>query len=402
MSIWSRLWGRKAGTILSSLPDILRYPDARSGVAVSPSTAIEVATVLACVRAIAEGVSQVPIRFYQGGQDGRRVPVWGHPLARVLNRRPNAWQTGFEFREMMAFHAVLTGNAFAYISRVGNRVDELIPVEPGRVTVERQADMTLRYWVRWEDGRSTILAASDVWHLRGPSWNGWNGLSAVRLAREAIGLALATELSHADLHRNGVQVSGLYSVSEKLSPEQFIKLRDWVVANSSGVNSGKPLILDQGATFTPTAMKGVDAQHIETRKHQIEEICRAFRVLPIMVGHSDKTATYASAEQMFLAHVVHTITPWATRIEESAEANLLAPGEEIEIEHDLKNLMRGAAKDRAEYFAKALGAGGSPAWMTPNEVRAEEGQDWIEGGDELPKPAAMTAPAAPGGANANA
>jgi HK97 family phage portal protein len=147
-------------------------------------------------------------------------------------------------------------------------------------------------------------------------------------------------------------------------------------------------------------MTGVDSQHLETRKHQIEEICRHMRVIPLMVQHSDKTATYASAEQMFIAHVVHTIAPWATRFEQSAEANLLAPGEDVDIRFNLKSLMRGAAKDRAEYYAKALGSGGSPAWMTQNEVREDDGLDAIEGADALPQPANMTTPASVESSNA--
>jgi HK97 family phage portal protein len=174
------------------------------------------------------------------------------------------------------------------------------------------------------------------------------------------------------------------------------RLRAWISQHLAGSdNAGKPLILDRAAKYIQTAMSGVDAQHIETRKHQIEEICRHFRVIPIMVGYSDKTSTYASAEQMFIAHVVHTITPWATRFEQSAEAALL--NDDLDIKLDLKGLMRGAAKDRAEYYAKALGSGGSPAWMTPNEVREDDGLDAIEGGDELPKLPTPASQPIPGG-----
>ena len=139
-------------------------------------------------------------------------------------------------------------------------------------------------------------------------------------------------------------------------------------------------------------MTGVDAQHVETRRFQVAEVCRHFRISPMMVGASE-TPTYASAEQMFIAHVVHCLTPWAERIEQSAAINLFDPDERMELRHDFNGLMRGAAKDRGEFYSKSLGSGGSPAWNTPNEIRAIEGDDPVEGGDELPRPANAAAAA---------
>ena len=139
--------------------------------------------------------------------------------------------------------------------------------------------------------------------------------------------------------------------------------------------AGKPMILDNGAKFENTQMSGVDAQHLETRRFQVEEICRAMRVMPIMIGQADKTATYASAEQMFLAHVVHTMMPWYERLEQSADVNLLSDEDRrqgLYTKFNPNALMRGAAKDRGEFYAKALGAGGTPAWMTQDEVRGFE------------------------------
>jgi HK97 family phage portal protein len=293
----------------------------------------------------------------------------------------------------MLMHAVLCGNAFVFINRVRGRPAELIPLEPGRVSVERQRDMTLSYRATFEDGTSVLLGSRDIWHLRGPSWNSWMGLEAIKYAREAIGLAIVTEEAHSRLHAQGVRPSGTYTVDGTLTTDQHRNLTKWIEQHYAGAaNGGRPLVLDRNAKWTPLSMTGVDAQHLETRKHQVEEICRAMRVIPLMVGYADKTATYASAEQMFISHVVHTITPWATRFEQSAEVALLDPEEDVDIRLDLKGLMRGAAKDRAEYFAKALGAGGSPAWMTQNEVRGEDGLDWLEGGDELPRPTTSAQP----------
>lgn len=405
MSFWSRLLGRREAKSITSSLDLWREVygsrTVRSGVTVNWSTALDVATVLACCKVIAEGCAQVPWRLHQDTEDGQKRVAKERPLHNVIFRRPNRWQTSFEFRETILFHLILTGNAFVFIGRVGaaREVRELIPVEPGRVTVVQNPDLSLTYKIRGNDGREETFGQDAIWHLRGPSWNSWQGLEAVRLAREAIGLAIATEQAHAELHKNGARMSGLISIEGALSQERYELLTAWINKHVLGAeNSSKPLILDNAAKYAPMTMTGVDAQHIETRKHQIEEICRALRVMPIMVGQSDKTATYASAEQMFIAHVVHTLSPWYERLQQSADVNLLSEPERDDgyyTKFDPNALMRGAAKDQAEYFAKALGSGGAPAWMAPNEVRAKIELPPLPGGDELPKPTNPAQPKTP-------
>lgn len=379
---------------LSELPRLWTLPESRSGYAVGPLTALQVSTVMACVRCIAEGIAQVPMCFRKGDVE---IDETADPLIGVLLYQPNPWQTLFEFIETVIFHLVLCGNAFVFVSRVGSRrqIRELIPIAPQNVQVRQLPDLTIEYRVSFVSGEQRILKADEIWHLKGASWNSWMGLDAVQLAREAIGLGIATEAAHAELHKNGARPSGLLSSTEKIAPADYKTLRDWIVANTSGENSGSPLVLDRGFSFTPFAMTGVDAQHLETRRFQIEEICRHFRVIPMMVGYSDKTATYASAEQMFIAHVVHTLTPWAVRIEQSMERHLFGLDSEIEVRFNFKGLMRGAATDRANYLSKSLGAGGSPAWMTPNEARRDDGLEPLPGGDDLPRPTNVGGAAAP-------
>lgn len=403
MGLLARLLGREKKSSITTSRELAEYLQtggmSEAGTRVTWQTALDVSTVLACCRVIANGVSQVPFRLYQEANESRK-PATGHKLYGTLYRRPNPWQTSFEFRETLMFHVLLTGNAFVFVNRIGSarEVRELIPIEPGRVTVEQATDYTLTYKVTGLDGQQMTFPADAIWHLRGPSWNSWQGLESVKMARDAIGLTMALEKSQSKFQKNGAKTTGLYTVQEKLSPEKYTLLREWFEKEVAQTSEYRPLILDQGADYKPFNMTGVDQQLIETRKHQIEEICREFGVMPIMVGHADKTATYASAEQMFLAHVVYTLSPWYQRIEQSADVNLLSPAD-IEAGYYTKftpnALMRGAAKDRGEFYAKALGSGGSPAWMTPNEVRALEEMDAIEGGDELAKPtnAAMPAPA---------
>lgn len=357
----------------------------KSGASVTSETALQVSVVLSCVRIIAEGVAQVPFRVMQESADARtRLPAKAHPLYDLLHRKPNRWQTSFGFRETMTMHAVLMGNAYAFISRVGReqRIFELIVIPPHRVKTKASDNGTLTYTVTGRNGATRELAETDLWHWRGPSWDGQSGLVLVQLAREAIGLAMATEESQARLHANGVRTQGVYSVEGALKKQDYQDLKEWITKEFGGAaNTGVPMILDRNATWQPLSMTGVDAQHLETRKHQIEEICRMFRVLPIMAGQSDKAATYASAEQMFIAHLVHTLATWYERIEQSADCYLLTDQERAEGYYtflDPAGMLRGALKDTAEYLYKLVSIGA----MTRNEAREKLDLNPLEGLDE--------------------
>lgn len=362
----------KSAAILDMLPWLFGA-ESRSGAVVNWKTALEVTTVLACARVIAEGIAQVPLKLYRQRPTGGADPAIDHALYRLLYRKPNSWQTSFEFRETMGLHLVLTNNFYAYKSIVGGRLFELIPMEPSKVSVTRRNDLSLTYTYTGEDGRQRTFEASEVWHVRGPSWNSWMGMEAVKLAREAIGLAIELEAAHARLHKNGVQPSGAWTVEGNLTDVQQQQLVKWLKQSAGGDNRGAPLVLDRAAKWVSQQMSGVDAQHLETRRHQIEEICRGLRVLPIMVGSADKTATYASAEAMFAAHDLYTMDPWWERIEQSIDVNLLDQEAEPDVcaRFQRSALRRASLKDQADYFAKALGAGGSPAWMAQDEVRAD-------------------------------
>lgn len=366
-------FARKSGIPLDLFRDLLGRRTSATGKMVSVKTAIEVATVFACMRVIGEGIAQVPLKLMQESVDGRtRLPAKQHALYEILNSRPNAWQTSFEYREMLAMHTVLGGNAFSFVNR-SNRagVMELIPFEPGCVTVTRADDWTLSYEVRGQDGKTMAFPAKAIWHLRGPSWNSWMGLEAVQLAREAIGLSMAIEEQQARMQKNGVQVSGTYSVEGTLKDDQYKALRNWIDENYAGPEkAGRPMVLDHGAKWLNTSMTGVDAQTLETRRYQVEEICRFFRVNPIMVGAESKNTTYASAEQMFLAHVVHTLSPWYMRLEQSIDANLLTAADR---EAGLyacfvdEGLLRGSMVDKQAALIGYVNGG----LMTQNEGRAK-------------------------------
>lgn len=352
----------------------------KSGVSVTVENAFQVMAVLGCVRVISEDVSQVSRGLFKKRNEGGADELRDHPVSRLLLRRANPWQTGFEFLETLVIHTAMAGRFVAFKNVVRGKIMELIPFQPHEVTPikDETTGWKLLYRVTL-NGEQRDFPPEAIWHVKGPSWNGWDGMETLKMAREAIGLSIATEEAHSLLHANGGQTTGMYSVDSTLGPEQYKQLRDWIDKQITGTNRFKPLILDRGGKWISTAMSGIDAQHIETRKFQIEEICRAFRVMPLMVGFSDKTATFASAEQMFQAHVKYTLGGWFKRIEESIGANLLTD-EEWASGHYFKflpiSLLRGTEKDRGEFYWKLWQMGS----LNPNEIRAMEEMNPYEGG----------------------
>jgi len=352
-----------------------------SGVAVNHQTAMQCSTVLACVHAIASGIAMQPLDFQAKRQDGGRDDASDDPAWASLRDQPNEWQTWPEWVETTLMHAVLCGDAVSFVNRPNPRgpIRELIPLVPGSFVIEQGADYGLTYRVTLAGDRSMTLPRAQVFHLRSPSWNAYSGMPAVTLAREAIGLALATEESHSRLHANGTRPSGFLTTDAALKPEMVSLLKEqWQAMHGGLANVGKTPVLSGGLKWQQTSMSGVDAQHLETRRHQIEEICRAFGVFPPAIGHSDKASTFASAEQFFLAHVVFTLGRWTRRFEERLRIDLLTPAERkrgLYFKFNMRALLRGDAKARSEFYRAMIELG----VMTRNEVRALEDLSPLDG-----------------------
>lgn len=372
---------RKSGTYtvdnLARIAGWIGWGTAAGG-AVSETTAVDVTAVFCAARVIAEGIAQMPCRVVSETYDPttglatRKIERdhWAH---RLLAVRPNSWQTPYEFREGMIFNAALGKGAIAIKNVVRDEVRELLPVPAGAWSVEQLADYSLRVRIDYADKTHGYFDLSEVFYLRGPSLDGFQALPAVRQAREAIGLSQALERQQAKLAGNGGKPSGVLSFASKLAPETADKLRETWQGRFGPNGDGGIAVLDSDAKFQSMTMTSVDAQHLETRRLQVEEIARAFRVQPIMLMQADKAATFASAEQMFRNHVIHTLGPWVERWEQAANRDILSNESGLLVDLDERNLLRGDFKDQAEYYTKALGAGGQPAWMTVNEIRAEVG-----------------------------
>ncbi|AMK19340.1 phage portal protein [Sphingobium sp. MI1205] len=365
-----------ADTLDQILREVFGQANSKAGQAVNLRTALEVTTVLCCARVIAEGIAQVPWKLYQRETDGGRREARDHSLFRLLHRQPNAWQTSFEFRETIALHLVLAGDAFVWKNRrASGEILELIPYEPGCVTVTRNSDMTLDYDLTLRGGRRQRIPRNQMWHIRGPSWNGYLGLNAVNLARNAIGLALATEEFGSALFANGARPGGLLTTDQPLKPETAEQIRtSWQAAQEGTGNAMKTAILHSGLSYSALSYNAEEAQFNETQKRAAISICAALRVLPIMAMQNEGTMAYASVEQLLLAHLTHTLMPWFERIDQSAETNLLSMAEQREgfyTKLEAKGMMRGTAKDRAE-FNQIMRQNGV---ITVNEWRESEDMD---------------------------
>ena len=377
-----------------------------SGMAVNEISAWRVSAVAACIRAISYDVGQLPLKLMQEMPDGTKIPARDQALYRILHDRPNAWQTAMGFRAQLTAHAVLGRGGYALVTRVGGVVRELLPAAYGAVRVQQYPDWTVRYFARAPHGPEFEVPAHDLLRVEGLSWNGIEAHPAIEAARNSIGLAMATEESQAALHRTGTRPAGLLSTDASFAgkPEMADRLREAWLKSYGPSGTGGVAILDAGMKFQPLTMTGVDSQHLETRRFQIEEVCRVMGVPPTRVGYSDKASTYASAAQFAQDYVMFTLQAWVTIWEQALSLALLTE-EEIAagyfFRHEMKGLLRGDPASRATYFKAALGTASSPGWMSPNDVRRAEDMDPVtqEGADEVVTPHEFSggdATAAPG------
>lgn len=399
MGFWSRLIGRESASQPQNIAfeepfwrEVYQGVMSNAGEQVTWQKALTITTALRCGIVISDAISTIPCRLMKkDAASGKRSVVSGdeHPLAEVFSYQFNPWMDPLQGLETTALHTVFAGDSVSFLNRVRGKVVEIIPFKPEMVRISQEKDYRLRYFVSALDGTEREFPPESIWHVRGPSWDGFRGLDVTNTVREALGLSLATERAHAMRFKNGVQTTGLYSISGSLKAEDYERLRAYVEQNLVGAqNSGKPLILDREAKWTPMAMSGVDAEHLATREFQIQEVCRGYGVMPLMVGFADKTATYASAEQMFLAHAVHTARPWHRRYERSMTRQLLTRQEHRDgyyFKFFDAELLRGAARDRAEYYKSMFSVGA----FNPNQILEYEDMDGYEGGDRYYVPSNM-------------
>lgn len=393
-----------AGIAFTSLDDpaLLEYlrlgTTSAAGIEVTIDRAMRNPAVFRSVSLISESIGMLPTHLVD---KQTKEKARDHPLFRILHRKPNAWQTAYDFKTLQQQRALVEGDAYARIIRsrdFARREDTivgLVPLDPCRVTPVQNADWTVSYRYQPTKGASTLLAPSDVFHLRGISRDGIRGISRVRQAADAIGLAIAADLALGRLYRNGSFINGYLAHPKTLSEEAVIRLRSYWSSRFSGADdAGKTPILEEGLEYKPIGSTAKDAQSHETRGRQIEEIARIFGV-PRPLLMIDETSWGSGIDVLGQFFVRYALNSWFEAWQQAAERSLLSDteAERYEIKFNAGALLRGSMKDQAEFFAKALGAGGTQAWMTPNEVRETLDMPSDPAGDKLGNP--MTAQAAP-------
>lgn len=345
-----------------------------SGATVTAKAALRNTTVLRCVSLISFAMGWLPLHLRNKETKGKATD---HPLFRVLHRKPNAWQTAFEFRTLMQQRALGAngdgnrGDAFALIVRSGNKVTQLVPLRTESVKPRQRSDWSLEYEYTHPGGGRVVYPQQDIFHLRyGLSEDGISGLSLVKEAAEAIGLALQTQRAAARLFRNGMLVGGVMAVKDKLSPDAYERLKAQMAEREGAEAAHRWIIAEQGLEAKPFSQTGRDSQHIEQRKHQIEDIARAFGVpRPLLVV--DDTSWGSGIDVLGQFFVRYALNPWFEAWQQAIERSLLteAEADRYEAKFNEGALLRGSMKDQSEFFAKALGSGGHQPWMDYEEVR---------------------------------
>ena len=356
------------------------FGSSMSGKSVTPSSAIQVSAVYACVRVIAETIASLPLHVYESSDAGSRKAN-EHPLYRLLHDEPNTEMTSFIWREVMLSHLLLWGNSYCQILRSGrSKIVGLYPLLPDHMAVDRDSRGKLTYTYTTSEGRTVLLAPEDVLHIPGLGFDGVMGYSPIALEKAAIGLGIAAEEYGSKFFQNGARPSGILTHPNTVKDPASLRA-SWNAAYGGSGNASRVAVLEEGMTFVPLSMPNNEAQFLETRKFQVTEICRIFRVPPHMIGDLER-ATFSNIESQNISFAVHTIRPWLVRIEQAINKTLIPENEKDRYyaQFNIDGLMRGDYKSRMEGYAIARQNG----WMSANDIRALENLNPIseeEGGN---------------------
>ena len=359
-----------------------------AGKNVTERSAMQMTAVYACVRILSEAIAGLPLHLYHSKADGGKEKAVGHPLYFLLHDEPNAEMTSFVFRETLMTHLLLWGNAYAQVIRNGKgEVIALYPLMPNRMQVNRNEKGKLYYQYTTSsddaptmEGSTVVLMPEDVLHIPGLGFDGLVGYSPIAMAKNAIGLAIATEEYGAKFFANGAAPSGVLEHPGTLKNPDKVR-ESWNATFGGSHNANKVAVLEEGMKYTPISISPEQAQFLETRKFQINEIARIFRVPPHMVGDLEKSS-FSNIEQQSLEFVKYTLEPWLVRWEQSMVRSLLSPSEKREyfIKFNVDGLLRGDYASRMRGYATARQNG----WMSANDIRELENLDRIpaeNGGD---------------------
>jgi len=360
-----------------------------AGKTVNEHTAMQMTAVYSCVRILAETVACLPLHVYKYNNSGGKEKYFKHPLYKLLHDEPNPEMTSFSFRETLMSHLLLWGNAYAQIIRnARGEVIALYPLMPNKMTVDREKNGRLFYLYQrnTEDvptlGKDSLvyLDPSDVLHIPGLGFDGLVGYSPIAMAKNAVGLSMATEEYGAKFFANGATPGGVLEHPGTIKDPQKVK-DSWNMAYQGSANSHRVAVLEEGMKYQPIGISPEQAQFLETRKFQINEIARIFRVPPHMLADLEKSS-FSNIEQQSLEFVKYTLDPWIIRWEQSMCRSLLMESEKSDmfIKFNVDGLLRGDYVSRMNGYATARQNG----WMSTNDIRELENLDRISaelGGD---------------------
>lgn len=388
MSFWNRLFKPKVEDYsISSRYRFLMGPTA-AGKSVNERSAMQLTAVYACVRILAEGIAGLPLHLYKCGKNGSREKAVDHSLYFLLHDEPNPEMTSFVFRETLMTHLLLYGNCYCQIIRNGRgQVAALYPLMPNQMSVDRDEKGQLYYtYLRSGEEADTMkkgtvyLLSEDVLHIPALGFDGLVGYSPIAMAKNSIGMGLACEEYGAKFFANGAAPSGVLEHPGTI--KDITRLREsWNAIYGGSKNAGKVAILEEGMHYSPISISPNEAQFLETRKFQVDEIARIFHVPPHMIGDLERS-TFSNIEQQSLEFVKYTLNPWVCRWEQALTRSLLSPKEkrEYSIKFNVDGLLRGDYQSRMNGYA----VGRQNGWMSANDIRELENMDKIseeQGGD---------------------
>lgn len=360
-----------------------------SGKPVNENTAMQMTAVYSCVRILSEAIAGLPLHLYKYNGSGGKEKDLAHPLYRLLHDEPNPEMTSFVFRETLMGHLLLWGNAYAQVIRnARGEVIALYPLMPNKMTVDRDAKGQLYYlYQRSEEdspslGRNSqvLLTPSDILHIPGLGFDGLVGYSPIAMAKNSIGMAIACEEYGAKFFANGAAPGGVLEHPGVVKDPQRVR-ESWNSAYQGSANAHRVAVLEEGMKYQAIGISPEQAQFLETRKFQINEIARIFRVPPHMVGDLEKSS-FSNIEQQSLEFVKYTLDPWVIRWEQSMSRVLLSESEKKDyfIKFNVDGLLRGDYQSRMNGYAIGIQSG----FMSPNDVRMLENLNCIpaeQGGD---------------------
>ena len=355
------------------------FGSSSSGKAVNERTALQTTAVYACVRILAETIASLPLHTYRYSLGGKEK-AQDHPLYYLLHSEPNPEMTSFVFRETLMGHLLLWGNAYAQIIRDGRgRVLGLYPLLPSKMLVNR-TDQGILFYQYEKDGRTYFLPDTEVLHIPGLGFDGLVGYSPIAMAKNAIGMAIATEEYGAKFFANGASPGGVLEHPGVVKDPGKIR-ESWNAVYQGSGNAHRVAVLEEGMKFQPIGIPPEQAQFLETRKYQLNEIARIFRIPPHMIGDLEKSS-FSNIEQQSLEFVMYTLDPWVIRWEQAMNRALLSGSEKRQYfaKFNVDGLLRGDYQSRMNGYA----VGRQNGWLSANDIRELENLNRISpelGGD---------------------